>query len=265
MDLDAVAADLYGLPPGEFTAARDVRAAEARRDGDKELAAAIKKLKRPSVSAWLANLLVRQRPDEVRRLLTLGEDLGRAQQQLAAEQLRALSQQRHQVVAALVQEATSLASTEGRPVSSAAQRELQDTLEAALSDPDAAEALGGGRLTVPLSYSGLGTQGSESESASPAGGRNDEASRAALREAEHELAAAERRRDQHGLELARAERERDRVARRIEELTGQLEDLRAQLPKAEETVERLRGQLEAMDGDVRAAGERVARARSTEG
>ena len=265
MDLDSVAADLYGLKPGAFTAARDARAADARRDGDKELAAAIKKLKRPSVSAWLANLLVRERPHEVQRLLSLGDGLRQAQQQLAGEQLRALSQQRHQVVAALVQEATSLAAAEDQSVSPAAQRELQDTLEAALSDSHAAEALAAGRLTVPLSYSGLGTHGLGSAPAPPAGGKNDEASGAARREAEHDLAAAERRRDQHGLELARAERERDRVARRIEELTGQLEDLRAQLPKAEGAVERLRKQVEAAGGEVRAAGERVTRARPTEG
>jgi hypothetical protein len=265
VDLDPIAGDLYGLRPGEFTAARDARAAEARRDGDKELAAAIKKLKRPSVSAWLANLLVRQRPDEVQRLLTLGEGLRQAQQQLAGEQLRALSQQRHQVVAALVQEAASLASAEGQPVSPAAQRELQETLEAALSDPAAAEAFGAGRLTTALSYSGLGTQGLESAPAPRTGQKDEEASRAARREAEHELAAAERRRDQHGQELARAERERDRVARRIEELSGQLEDLRAQLPKAEEQEARLRDELEAASEEVTAAEERVAQARATEG
>ena len=261
MDLDSAAADLYSLKPGEFTAARDARAAEARRDGDKELAGAIKKLKRPSVSAWLANHLVRERPEEVQRLLTLGEALRQAQQQLAGEQLRALSQQRHQVVAALVQEATRLGSAEDQPVSAAAQREVQETLEAALSDPAAAEALRAGRLTAPLSYSGLGTQGLE---AAPApGGERDEGPthRAAVREAEHELAATERRRDQQRDELARAERERDRVGRRIEELTQQLEELRAQLPRAEEAADRLRAQLDATSAEVTEAESRLEQAR----
>ncbi|HEX5266085.1 MAG TPA: hypothetical protein VFW24_04880 [Acidimicrobiales bacterium] len=268
MDLDSAAADLYGLRPGEFTAARDARAAEARRDGDKELAAAIKKLKRPSVSAWLANILVRERPDEVERLLTLGTGLRQAQQQLEGEQLRALSQQRHQVVAALVQEAGSLAVPQGQPVSAAAQRELLETLEAALSDPAAAEALRAGRLTVPLSYSGLGTVGVDAAPA-PAGttavSGAAETSPAALREAEAELSAAERRRAQHQEELARAERERDRVARRIEELSRQLDELRAQLPRADDAAGRLRDRLGRTSTEVTAAEERLAQARGADG
>lgn len=261
MDLDSVAAELYGLKPAEFTSARDTRSAEARRDGDKELAGAIKALKRPSVSAWLANVVVRERSEEVGRLLALGESLRDAQQQLAGDQLRALSQQRHRVVSALVQDAVGLASARGQAAGPAAQRELQETLEAALSDPAAAEALGAGRLTAALSYSGLGTQGLElgTGAGGPAGAGEGVERQAAVREAEAELAATERRRDQQREELGRAERDRDRVARRIEELTGQLEDLRAQLPKAEQAVGRLREQLAQTSAEVDAAGEQVER------
>jgi chromosome segregation ATPase len=267
VDLDSAAAGLYGLRPGEFVSARDARAAEARRDGDKELAAAIKKLKRPSVSAWLTNILVRERPDEVERLLSLGAGLRQAQQQLEGEQLRALSQQRHQVVAALVQEADNLAALHGQAVSAAAQRELQETLEAALSDPAAAEALQAGRLTVALSYSGLGTLGLDAAPApaTTALSAAAEPSPAARREAEAELSAAERRRAQHQEELARAEREHDRVARRIEELSQQLDELRAQLPRADDAARRLRHQLEKTTSEVSAAEERLARARDADG
>lgn len=78
MDLDTVADELYGLTPAEFTAARDSRVADARRARDRELAVAVKALKRPSVGAWLANLLVRRGPDEVDRLLSLAADLREA-------------------------------------------------------------------------------------------------------------------------------------------------------------------------------------------
>ncbi len=57
VDLDTVGTELYGLRPTEFTAARDAQAAAARRGGDRELAAAIKKLRRPTPAAWLVNLL----------------------------------------------------------------------------------------------------------------------------------------------------------------------------------------------------------------
>ncbi len=49
--LAEAADELYALPPGDFRAARDERADEARAAGDKELAAAIRKLRRPTVSA----------------------------------------------------------------------------------------------------------------------------------------------------------------------------------------------------------------------
>ena len=55
--------------PSEFTSRRDALAAEARRAGDRALAAEVKKLRRPTTGAWLANLLVRQRRDEVAQLL----------------------------------------------------------------------------------------------------------------------------------------------------------------------------------------------------
>ena len=109
MDLDAVADELFGLPPADFVAARDERAATARRAGERELAAAIKELRRPRVGAWLANLLVRERPDEVSELLAVGTELRQAQAHLAHEDLRRLSKERRRVVASLAADALELA------------------------------------------------------------------------------------------------------------------------------------------------------------
>ena len=156
LDVDAVADELYGLPPGEFTSQRDRRAAEARRGGDRDLAAAIKKLRRPSASAWLANLLVRQRHEQLLQLLELGAAMRQAQSELAGTDLRRLSEQRHQVVKALGGEGRQLARDLGQPVSEASERELEATLEAAVANAEAGEALRSGRLTTALSYSGLG-------------------------------------------------------------------------------------------------------------
>ncbi|MDQ2727792.1 MAG: hypothetical protein M3Y91_08015 [Actinomycetota bacterium] len=156
MDLDAVADELYGLTPGEFTAARQARAVAASRAGDRDLAAAIKALRRPTTSAWLANLLRRQRHTELLQLLELGEATRRAHSNLDAEDLRRLSRQRRQAVAALSHDARRLARDLGPPVSGAVGRELEVTLEAAFADPGASEAVRSGRLTTALSYSGLG-------------------------------------------------------------------------------------------------------------
>jgi hypothetical protein len=62
VDLESTLDELYALRPQEFTAARDARAAEARRAGDRELADRIRALRRPTLSAWAGNLLVRGSP-----------------------------------------------------------------------------------------------------------------------------------------------------------------------------------------------------------
>ncbi|MFE2631832.1 hypothetical protein ACFXDP_28475, partial [Streptomyces sp. NPDC059374] len=59
VDLDAVADELYGLRPEQFTAARNERVAAARSAGNRKLADAIGRLRRPSLSAWASNTLVR--------------------------------------------------------------------------------------------------------------------------------------------------------------------------------------------------------------
>jgi len=155
-NLAQVADALYGLDPAEFRAARDERASQARAAGDRELDDAISKLRRPTVSAWLVNRLARQTPDEVGRLLELGESLREAQQTLAGDRLRELSAQRRQLIRELTQEAKRLAAQARRQVSDQAEREVEATLEAALADPAAAAAVQSGRLTTGLAYAGMG-------------------------------------------------------------------------------------------------------------
>ena len=156
IDLDTVADELYGLAPSEFTSRRDALAAEARKGGDKALAAEIKKLRRPTTGAWLANLLARERPDQVGQLLDLGTALRQAQATLATDDLRRLSQERHGVLTALSKEAHDLAGRHGQAISDATAKEVEATLEAALADADAGDALRAGRLTTGLRYFGLG-------------------------------------------------------------------------------------------------------------
>lgn len=151
----AVADELYGLSPRNFVAVRDTRAADARRSGDRSLAAEIKALRRPTTSAWLANCLVRERDDDIGRLLELGAAMREAQTLLAGEDLRQLSRRRHQTVRALSGEARRLASDAGTTVSEDVVRELEGTLEAALADAAAGEVLRAGRLTTALDYSGF--------------------------------------------------------------------------------------------------------------
>src|SRR5919199_4011126 len=78
-DVDAELDRLYGLPLDEFTGARNELAARLRKEGDADAAAEVRGLSKPSVSAWLANLLARRDPEGMRGLLDAGERLRRAQ------------------------------------------------------------------------------------------------------------------------------------------------------------------------------------------
>lgn len=159
MKLDDVAAELYALPPEEFTAARGEAVAAARRAGDRELAATIGGLRRPTVGAWLVNLLAHQRPDLIGELLALGESMRSAQRNLRGDELRELSTQRRGMVSALARESRALAVAAGRGVRVVLPLgEVENTLTAALADPEVAEEVRLGRLVKPVEYAGFGEQ-----------------------------------------------------------------------------------------------------------
>jgi hypothetical protein len=156
-DFDEVADELYGLPPEEFTAARTRYEKEAKAAGDRKTAADIHALAKPTVTAWLANQLVRAHRSELEPLLELGAALRDATQNLDGDQLRELSRQQQKVIYALVQQARALARLAGRSVSEDAVRGFEETMRAALADELAARFLLLGRLTDALHSSDFGT------------------------------------------------------------------------------------------------------------
>jgi hypothetical protein len=288
VDLDAVADELYGLPLGEFTAARDARAAEARRAGDRGLASAIKTLRRPTKVAWLANVLVRRHREQVDGLFRLGEAMQDAQDQLAGEELRQLSRRRQEVVSALTRQARRIASDAGDPVSDEVARELTATLEAALADPAARAEVNAGRLTAALSYSGFGSL--DPRAAAPAsrrgaGGRAP-ASRAEPRRQERpdrqgrqaaEIVSAERSLNVAEVDAAAAARdakdaagraalaadEASRLDRQVGELEVELARLRLAAAGAGEELSGARRARDAAGRKLRDANRRLATAQKT--
>jgi hypothetical protein len=300
IDLDTVADELYGLAPSEFTPQRDARATAARRGGDRALAAEIKKLRRPTTAAWLANLLTRERGQQITDLLDLGAALRTAQAKLATEDLRRLSLERHRELAGLEGEARELADRYGQAVSDAAAHELAATLEAALADEEAADALRAGRLTTGLHYSGLGLVGAEYDAthdlASHDGiGGADEPlpkpveadkkplrpdqprawgesrprlsreTKAALDKAEAALGRAEREAKEKRARLNLARAERDRRAGEIVDLEHRLQALRDAEEQAGGEVEGAEQAVDAAERAVLAAQDELAQARAIAG
>lgn len=204
---------LYRTPPDRFVAARDEAVAEARRAGDVPAAREIARLRRPTVAAWLVNLLALERPELVADLGQLAESLRSAQRELRGAQLRELSTQRRAVVGALLAEVRSLATAVpgAPPPGKLPLGAVESTLNAALSDAEVAEQVRSGRLLRAASYAGFGevprpqlrlvTEEPAPPSRPPGGDRSAPRARRAERAARAER---ERRRRALATELAQA-------------------------------------------------------------
>ncbi|MBQ1019304.1 hypothetical protein KBX71_15715 [Micromonospora sp. D93] len=244
---------LYRTPPDRFVAARDAAVAEARRAGDPTAARELARLRRPTVAAWLVNLLAIRRPELVADLVQLADALRVAQRELRGPRLRELSAQRRAVVGALVAEVRKLAAAEpdAPPASRLPLAEVEATLNAAFSDVEVAEQVRAGRLLRAASYAGFGEvprpqlrlvtgDDEEREEERPARrpgpqrGRPEAAprtDRAAERaeqaeRAAHRAARAERARQRRALdrELAKAQADQERAEAELTEATGQERD-----------------------------------------
>ncbi|TCC33869.1 hypothetical protein E0H75_42175 [Kribbella capetownensis] len=156
MDVAAAALELYGLPPDEFTAARNQVAQQAKDAGDNGSSATLKALRKPTLAAWLANLLVRSDPDGIAELTDLGEQLRQAHVARDGRSLRELTLRRHGLVHKLVIAARTQARAQGHTVSPSTEQRLIETLDAAVIDPGAAQLLRTGQLTSALRHVGFG-------------------------------------------------------------------------------------------------------------
>jgi hypothetical protein len=176
-----VAEELYGLPPGEFTRARDERAKLLRKDGEREAADAVKALRKPTVTAWALNQLAREQARDVERLLSAGERLRSAQQELLAGGDRAAFQKaaaaERELVAGLAADALPLAREQGERPGAGLEDRLAATLHAAALDDETAEQLRAGRLTREREaiggFGALGTGGAAPAQADPAPAQAD--------------------------------------------------------------------------------------------
>ncbi|MGY1742550.1 MULTISPECIES: hypothetical protein [unclassified Blastococcus] len=266
MDLDDVADELYAVPPEEFVAARTALVDDARAAGDRALARTIGALPKPSTAAWVVNVLVRAHRDEIEALVELGGLLRDAQDSLAGDQLRALNAQRGQLLSALTRQAAARARERGHAVSTAVAGQVEDTLRAAMADPEAGEAVLAGRLTSPLSYSGMGgVTGIRPQlrvvpdpAPAPAGRarpkrgedatdrRAREEQRRREREQEARRAAEEKRRR----ELAEAREEAAAAAALAEETAARAAEERDRAGELDERHERLQARVDELTAEL---------------
>jgi hypothetical protein len=257
---DEVAAELYALPTDEFVAARGARSKAARAAGDKKLAADIAALRRPTVTAWIVNLLVRDQPELLDTLLALGADLRAAQRDLRGPALRELAAQRNRLVAGLVRAARRVAADAGyAEVSTDQAYEIEQTLHAALTDEDLAAELATGRLTKPLTPTGFGA------GLAPAGD-TEAPERPKLKavpppKTEPKKKAPAKDDDREERETARRQADRERLAAALDAAQADLDQADAELAEATDAAEAAEQARTDADALVESLGEQLTAAR----
>jgi hypothetical protein len=213
---------LYGLPLQEFTAARNARAKELKRD-DPELSAAVAGLPKPSVAAAALNELVREDPSEVRALIQSGKRLRQSQEAAVAGKKGAdlhAAVQEHRSAIDRVQR-----DLRRRKLSSPTVEKATQTLRVASVDPDLQPLLERGILHEDLAASGFGLDPSlvparprkPAAAKAPPKPKPDPKLRARLKAAEAELADAEKRAEQALRALERAKEDVERARQAVDE------------------------------------------------
>lgn len=254
-----VAWELYDLPPSEFTAARNARAKELRSDAP-DVAKRVAELRRPSPAAWIVGQLVRHRADRLAQVLELGAELREAQQDLDASALSQLTRDRRALTAALAKEGAALAAARGVNAPAATLDEVSQTLQAAMADAAAADAVTSGRLIRALEVVGFDPVDLDGAVAGPAPDGSapartsppDElAARRARRAAEKAAREAEEALERSRRTLADARAAVAENTRRTSELTRRRDELRAELGRVERDLER--ATAESADLEERAA------------
>jgi hypothetical protein len=134
--------ELYREHPEGFVAGRNGLVKEVRAAGDREEADRVKKLRRPSVAAWLINRTALSSPDRLEEFDETSRRLEEAQARAlegddkAVAEWRAAAGREREATAAVLETAASLAGESGHSVKERALELAGETLLAAAGDPE---------------------------------------------------------------------------------------------------------------------------------
>ncbi|MDQ0284232.1 hypothetical protein [Rhodococcoides fascians] len=291
-DIDTVIDELYSLAPADFVSHRSAYVTRFKKAGDKSGATRIGGLRKPTVVAWLVNTLARQDESAVAELFDLGAELERAQQRGDGHRLRELSTARSASIRALTDRAVALGRERGVTVGDNAAREVSNTLNAAMADPEIRDRVRAGRTVVAETYSGFGPallslvpDPPETETETEDDGEPDIADDAPesaaesdaeneaerLRQAEHDRLVAELDSAETAFDAARdaadaADQGTERAASERRSATAEVERLEAELEAARATAKAARAAERKSVEQAESAAEALetARARVTE-
>jgi hypothetical protein len=244
VDLD----DLYGLALDRFIPERASLVRGLRSGGEREQAAVVAAMRKPSVAAWAVNQLIRTQRREVDELFAAGDALRDAQAGVLAgradaRELRSATERERAAVEALVQIARGLLSSGGHELSAATIERVTETLHAAALDDEARGQVSEGRLVRELRHVGFGAglgaavtatpsqEGRESRARTPAAG-GAEAERQAAKERKAAEATERRERDEARKQARAVQRDAAREVDRAERALRTAQERQARATEA---------------------------------
>ena len=277
--------ELYGVPPGEFTAARNAKAAALKAAGRVDDAHAVRRLAKPSPFLWAVNQLARRDRERLAHFIDVvrrGRRSQLADPRTAAEDMRTVRAE----LQALTSRAADILANAGYRVSASSSARISNTVLGAATDNDRADDLRHGRLDAELAAPGFevladapparhlqlvrGGKSAEPRRA-PAAGKAERAAERRHAETRREQAEAKRehaeaRRAQAEAERAREAAERERRATELAAARREADERRASAERAAVEVRELerrlseaRRHLRAAEREATAAAQRVRR------
>lgn len=260
--LDTEIQRLYGLPLGEFTAARNALAKQLRKEGDKEGAEEVASLPKPTASAWAVNHLFTTDSERMEELLASG---GRARKALRSilsggnpGALREAIQEARDLANELRDRAVEAVAEETRKPGAAIVERIATNLQSLAFSPAAEAVIERGWMDVDLPppgfevLAGLQLAALPKKVAKPAPAKKPAAPmphRQAEKKEEARLRERREREEAKARERQEKEqaRERERLARaqaQREEAAGRADFLRRKAEQAERAAEEARQRFE---------------------
>jgi hypothetical protein len=241
---------LFAVPLEDFVAERKRLAKELRDGGDREAAAEVAKLPKPTPPAWALNQLAREEPEAIGAWLDAAEELRDASAHPSSALREAMAGHR-EATRTLVNVVRDRARPGGKPLSEPMVERVRELLQAATVDPDVADALRAGRVMEADEQPSL-PGFAEAPAPAPREPRESAAERrAAAREAKDR--DAERKAREQAERRAELERLIAAAEERLETLNADAEERESAADAADARLEAAQQTLHRADSEAAAA------------